>query len=138
MKGNHLKSFDFYYFVCLSIREEFVDLYIDYVINKSVEKQFNGFHTGFMRVCGGPVMELFRSHELMAVVIGNESYDWDALEQNAKYENGYKSSCQTVRKYSNILSTINLNVNFIHFRFAGSGKFFMSLHWLIKRNFFSS
>lgn len=49
-----------------------------------------------MRVCGGRVMELFRSHELMAVVIGNEDYDWDALEQNAEYKEGYKSSDQTV------------------------------------------
>lgn len=51
-----------------------------------------------MRVCGGRVMELFRSHELMAVVIGNEDYDWDALEQNAEYKDGYKSSDQTVRR----------------------------------------
>lgn len=80
----------------LLIRKEFVDLYIDYTINKSVEKQFKGFHNGFMRVCGGRVMELFYSHELMAVVIGNENYDWDALEQNAEYKEGYKSSDQTV------------------------------------------
>lgn len=31
-------------------RKEFVELYVDYVINKSVEKQFNGFHAGFMKV----------------------------------------------------------------------------------------
>lgn len=81
-------------------RAEFVDLYIDFILNKSVEKQFNGFYTGFMRVCGGRVMELFRSHELMAVVVGNENYDWDALEQYAQYKDGYTSSDQTVINYS--------------------------------------
>lgn len=68
------------------------------MLNKSVEKQFNGFHTGFMRVCGGRIMKLFRSHELMALVVGNEDYDWDALEQYAQYKGGYASSDQTVRK----------------------------------------
>lgn len=84
-------NFNFFY-----SRKEFVDLYIDYIINKSVEKQFNGFYTGFMKVCGGRVMELFRAHELMAVVVGNENYDWDAFEQCTEYKNGYTSADQTV------------------------------------------
>lgn len=82
------------YFICF--RVEFVDLYIDYVLNKSVLKQFQGFSDGFMRVCGGKVMELFWSHELMSVVIGNEDYDWHVLESEAEYKNGYTSGDQTV------------------------------------------
>lgn len=78
-------------------RKEFVDLYIDFVLNKSVETQFNAFYAGFMKVCGGPVMELFRAHELMALVIGNENYDWDAFEQSAKYKQGYTSGDPTVQ-----------------------------------------
>lgn len=50
-----------------------------------------------MKVCGGKVMELFRSHELMAVVVGNEDYDWHILESEAEYRNGYTSGDQTVR-----------------------------------------
>lgn len=49
-----------------------------------------------MKVCGGQVMELFRAHELMALVIGNEDYDWDAFEQSAKYKGGYTSGDPTV------------------------------------------
>lgn len=41
-------------------------------------------------------MELFRAHELMALVIGNENYDWDAFEQSAKYKGGYTSGDPTV------------------------------------------
>lgn len=41
-------------------------------------------------------MELFRAHELMALVIGNEDYDWDAFEQSAKYKGGYTSGDPTV------------------------------------------
>lgn len=31
-------------------RKEFVDLYVDYVLNKSIEKEFDSFNTGFMKV----------------------------------------------------------------------------------------
>lgn len=81
----------------LFIRTEFVELYIDYVLNRSVLKQFQGFSDGFMKVCGGKVMELFRPHELMAVVVGNEDYDWHILESEAEYRHGYTSGDQTVR-----------------------------------------
>lgn len=50
-------------------------------------------------------MELFRSHELMAVVVGNEDYDWDALEEHAGYKGGYTSSDQTVRVNERVQST---------------------------------
>lgn len=80
----------------LFYRQEFVELYIDFILNKSVETQFNAFYAGFMKVCGGPVMELFRSHELMGLIIGNENYDWDAFEQSAKYKGGYTSGDPTV------------------------------------------
>lgn len=79
-----------------SNKAEFVELYIDFILNKSVETQFNGFYEGFMKVCGGHVMELFRAHELMALVIGSEDYDWDAFEQSAKYKGGYTSGDPTV------------------------------------------
>lgn len=47
-----------------------MDLYVDLVLNKSVETHFRAFSTGFHKVCGGRVLELFHSHELMAVVVG--------------------------------------------------------------------
>lgn len=66
------------------------------MLETSVERQFNGFKDGFMRVCGGKVMALFEPHELMAVVIGNEDYDWHILEERSKYKNGYTSGDKTV------------------------------------------
>ena len=38
------------------IRDEYVDVYIDYYLNKSVQKQFEAFSIGFHRVCGGKVL----------------------------------------------------------------------------------
>lgn len=83
-------------------RKEFVELYIDFMLNKSVETQFDAFYAGFMKVCGGQVMDLFRAHELMELVIGNENYDWDAFEQSAQYKGGYKSGDPTVCLFNSV------------------------------------
>ncbi|XP_055315048.1 probable E3 ubiquitin-protein ligase HERC4 isoform X2 [Sitodiplosis mosellana] len=89
-------------------KKEFVELYIDFVLNKSVETQFNAFYAGFMKVCGGPVMELFRSHELMGLIIGNEHYDWDAFEQSTKYKGGYSSGDPTIRLFWEVFHELPL------------------------------
>lgn len=60
-----------------------------------------------MKVCGGRVLRLFHSHELMAVVVGNENYDWHALEESAEYKNGYKSSDQTIRWFWEVLHELS-------------------------------
>lgn len=41
------------------------------------------------------MLELFHT-ELMAVDIGNEDYDWHALEAESDYKNGYSSNDQVV------------------------------------------
>lgn len=80
-------------------KREYVDLYVDHVLNKSVEKHFRAFHDAFQKVCGGRVLQLFHAEELMAVVIGNENYDWEALENSAEYKGGYSSSDKTIRLF---------------------------------------
>ncbi|XP_070528774.1 probable E3 ubiquitin-protein ligase HERC4 isoform X3 [Cardiocondyla obscurior] len=82
--------------VTLKNKQQYVDLYVDYVLNKSVETQFKAFHKGFHNVCGGRVLELFHSHELMSLLIGNENYDWEELEKNASYKEGYSKSHPTI------------------------------------------
>lgn len=36
--------------VTLANRQEYIDLYVDYILNKSIEQPFNHFYRGFMRV----------------------------------------------------------------------------------------
>uniref|UniRef100_A0AAR5Q3R7 HECT-type E3 ubiquitin transferase n=2 Tax=Dendroctonus ponderosae TaxID=77166 RepID=A0AAR5Q3R7_DENPD len=89
-------------------KQEYVTLYVDYIFRKSVENQYNAFHEGFMKVCGGRVLLLFHSQELMAIVVGNENYDWHALEEAAEYKNGYKSSDPTIRYFWEVLQEMSL------------------------------
>ncbi|XP_012252634.2 probable E3 ubiquitin-protein ligase HERC4 isoform X1 [Athalia rosae] len=94
--------------VTLDNKKEFVDLYVDYILNKSVESHFKAFHEGFHKVCGGRVLELFHSHELMAVVVGNENYDWEELERNAVYKNGYSKDDPTIEMFWKVFHELPL------------------------------
>ncbi|XP_012527820.1 probable E3 ubiquitin-protein ligase HERC4 isoform X2 [Monomorium pharaonis] len=82
--------------VTLKNKQQYVDLYVDYILNKSVEMQFKAFYKGFHDVCGGRMLELFHSHELMSLLIGNENYDWEELERNADYKEGYSKNDPTI------------------------------------------
>ena len=78
---------------------EYVDLYCDFILNESVKDKFRAFEKGFSDVCLGPVMELFHPHELMALVVGNENYDWNELEAHAEYKSGYSADHPTIQHF---------------------------------------
>nr|XP_012137181.1 PREDICTED: probable E3 ubiquitin-protein ligase HERC4 isoform X1 [Megachile rotundata] len=94
--------------VTLNNKKQFVDLYVDYILNKSVAPHFDKFHEGFHKVCGGRVLELFHSHELMAVVVGNEDYDWEELEKNATYKEGYTKNDPTIILFWQVFRELTL------------------------------
>jgi E3 ubiquitin-protein ligase HERC4 len=56
-------------FVNQKNKQEFVDLYVDYIFNKSCEKQFQAFSAGFRRVINSKPLELFYPDELMSFVV---------------------------------------------------------------------
>jgi hypothetical protein len=49
-------------------KHQFIDLYVDYIFNRSCEKQFQAFATGFRRVIDSKPLELFYPDELMSFV----------------------------------------------------------------------
>ncbi|MGH0164434.1 UNVERIFIED_CONTAM: hypothetical protein FKN15_061376 [Acipenser sinensis] len=78
-------------------RQEFVEAYLNYVFNKSIEELYLAFSSGFLKVCGGKVLSLFQPSELMAMVVGNNNYNWDEMEKNAVYKGEYSASHPTVK-----------------------------------------
>ncbi|CAG9559714.1 unnamed protein product [Danaus chrysippus] len=89
-------------------KNEYVDLYVDFLLNKSVENQFRAFNQGFQKVCGGRIIKLFRSHELQSVVIGNEEYDWEMFENNCEYKNGYTATDPQIRWFWEVFHELPL------------------------------
>lgn len=52
--------------------QEFVELYADFLLNKSVEKQFSAFRRGFQMVTSeSPLQTLFHPSEIELLVCGS-------------------------------------------------------------------
>ena len=53
--------------------QEFVDLYADFLLNTSVQTQFNAFRRGFCMVTDeSPLAALFRAEEVETLVCGSK------------------------------------------------------------------
>lgn len=82
------------------IKLEFVDLYVEYLLNGSVEAAFSSFQEGFDSVLHDSAIILFRHEELMELVCGSASLDFKELEKNTKYD-GFEETDLIIR-YANI------------------------------------
>uniref|UniRef100_A0A8C0FMH7 HECT-type E3 ubiquitin transferase n=1 Tax=Bubo bubo TaxID=30461 RepID=A0A8C0FMH7_BUBBB len=81
-------------------RKEFVEAYVNYIFNLSIHEWYTAFSTGFLKVCGGKVLELFQPTELRAMIVGNSNYNWEELEEvNAVYKGDYTATHPTVRMF---------------------------------------
>ncbi len=71
-----------------SNRREYVDLYVRYILDTSVKRQFEPFKRGFYTVCGGNAFSLFRPEEIELIIRGSdEPLDIDSLRAVAEYQN---------------------------------------------------
>uniref|UniRef100_A0A7N6F9B4 HECT domain-containing protein n=1 Tax=Anabas testudineus TaxID=64144 RepID=A0A7N6F9B4_ANATE len=86
-------------YVCVFFRNEFVEAYLRYVFSDSVSEQYSAFSSGFLKVCGGEILSLFQPSELMAMVVGNNNYNWEEMEKNAVYKGEYTATHPTVRLF---------------------------------------
>ncbi|XP_065548378.1 probable E3 ubiquitin-protein ligase HERC4 isoform X2 [Lathamus discolor] len=79
-------------------RKEFVDLYVNYVLNESIWKPFEDFMRGFLRGCPGRKWKMFLPAELQTVLQGHTECDWHLLEKSVIYR-WYKSLDKTIRNF---------------------------------------
>lgn len=78
-------------------RREFVDLYVRYLLDHSVTRQFEPFKRGFWQVCAGNALSLFQPEEIELLVRGSEeTLDVASLRAVAQYE-GWKTSSTNER-----------------------------------------
>ncbi|KAI7810796.1 hypothetical protein IRJ41_006650 [Triplophysa rosa] len=67
-------------------RQKYVDLYVDFIFNKSVKNQFEQFSAGFSEGCPINAWKIFHPEELREVVYGSPLYKWEDLQKGATYE----------------------------------------------------
>ncbi len=62
-------------------RQKYVDLYVDFIFNKSVKNQFEHFSRGFSKGCPLDVWSMFHPEELQELLHGSPKYEWKELQQ---------------------------------------------------------
>ena len=68
-------------------RREFVDMYVHYLLDQSVARQYEPFKRGFFTVCGGNALSLFRPEEIELLIRGSdEPLDVKSLRAVASYD----------------------------------------------------
>lgn len=75
---------------------EYVQAYLQWFTNDSIQKQFTAFSNGFCRLCPRDLIKAFAPDELDTLVSGEEVLDWSELEKNAKYEE-YRPNSRAVK-----------------------------------------
>ncbi|KAJ1560627.1 hypothetical protein HK405_006454, partial [Cladochytrium tenue] len=78
-------------FPLIIMESEFVDLYVRHYAHTSVERQFDAFRKGFLRVCGGRALKMCRAEELELLLCGTTVLNFHELERGAEYDDGYSA-----------------------------------------------
>ena len=94
--------------VTFDAREEYVDLYVKNLLKSSIVSQFGPFKEGFLKVCGSKVLKMFQPPELMAMVVGNQNYDWNELEKNTQYKGDFSADHPTILIFWKVFHEMSL------------------------------
>ncbi|KAL8443043.1 hypothetical protein Emag_006149 [Eimeria magna] len=94
--------------VTVQKREEFVELYIQHVLNTSVEAQYSAFEGGFYRCVDRAAVSLFRPEELQLLLLGKEEeLDVALLQKAAAYDDGYTADSPAIVMFWRVCSRLN-------------------------------
>ena len=67
-------------------RAEYVELYVNHIVNTLPKNEIAEFVRGFKMVMDGQAFQLLKAHELELIVVGSPELDIAALEDAARYE----------------------------------------------------
>lgn len=98
-------------------REEYVELYVNYVLNVSVSRQYTAFQRGFRDLCDSEPLKMFRSEELELLICGSPVLDFDALEASTRYEDGFEADSPVILLFWQVVHSLSLEdkKNFLGF-----------------------
>jgi len=92
-----------------SNKQEYVDLYADFLLNKSVESQFLALQRGFLLVTSeSPVHMMFSPAELEMLICGEKECDFKELESSTEYDGGFSRETPCVRWFWEAVHSMSL------------------------------
>ena len=92
--------------VDLDNKEEYVDLYLDWYFNKSIQEVFNSFERRFYCVFNRDLSKILSPEELELIICGTQTLDFNELKRVCRYEEYTKDSL-TIKYFWEILLDFN-------------------------------
>lgn len=81
-------------------KEEYVEMYSDWLLNESIATQFNSFKKGFgLVIRGTSLINMFRPEELEQLICGLSEWNFEELEESTSYEGGYSAEHEVIRNF---------------------------------------
>lgn len=90
-------------------RKEYVDLYVSFLLETSVKKQFESFKKGFECVCNSPAFRLFDYRELELLICGSPSFDFSELRETATYYD-FEEEDITIQHFWKIMDEMDIEL----------------------------
>lgn len=87
--------------VTLENCNQYTEILTDYLLNGRISSIFEAFRMGFMQVCNGNALHLFRPCEIEALVSGSKERQIPVqiIRQNSAYTNGFQPEEPTVQRF---------------------------------------
>ena len=92
--------------VDINNKDEYVDLYLDWYFNKSIQEVFTSFEKGFYRVFSRDLSKILSPEELELIICGTQTLDFNELKRVCKYEE-YTKDSETIKQFWEILLEFN-------------------------------
>nr|XP_039250042.1 probable E3 ubiquitin-protein ligase HECTD2 [Styela clava] len=86
-------------------RREYIQHYLNWLINKSVYRQFSAFYEGFHTVCDSSALSLLCAEEVETLACGNPVFDLRDLKKYTSYE-GFAANDPTILHFWDV--TLNM------------------------------
>ncbi|KAM7283145.1 putative E3 ubiquitin-protein ligase HECTD2 [Ixodes scapularis] len=98
-------------------RNEYVDLYVDLVLNKAIAQPFKAFYLGFHSVCASNALIMLRPEEVEMLVCGCPKLDLEELRKVTIYDN-FDENEPIIRDFWDIVISFSPEVQKQFLRFA--------------------
>ena len=87
-------------------KDEYVELYLDWYFNKSIQEVFNSFEKGFYKVFNRDLCKILSPEELELIICGTQFLDFNELKKGCNYEE-YTKDSETIKYFWEILLEFN-------------------------------
>lgn len=88
-------------------KEEYIDLYVDFMMNRSIKEQFEAFKFGLEKCCGGEILSMIEPEDLEMLICGSKKLDFSELKKVTVYQDGYTENSPTVIDFWDVLMSFN-------------------------------